>query len=56
VLADPSLINHDNYGEGWLFEIRGAGEQLLSPRQYIRRLDAVWEATQRTIKGQLDRH
>jgi glycine cleavage system H protein len=54
VLADPSLINTDNYGKGWLFEIRGSDPQLLSPEQYIQHLDAVWEVTQRMLKTQLD--
>ena len=54
LLSDPSTINVDKYGEGWLFEIRGSGQQLLSPERYIEHLDAVWEVTQRTIKGQLN--
>jgi glycine cleavage system H protein len=54
LLSDPSTINVDKYGEGWLFEIQGSGQQLLSPEGYIEHLDAVWEVTQRTIKGQLN--
>ena len=54
LLADPSAINVDKYGEGWLFEIRGGSQSLLSPSQYIDHLVAVWEVTQRTIKGQLN--
>lgn len=53
LLADPSTINVDKYGGGWLFEVAGAGDSLLSPQQYIEHLSAVWEVTQRTIKGQL---
>lgn len=54
LMADPSAINVDKYGEGWLFEIRGDGGSLLSPEEYLEHLEAVWEVTQRTIKGQLN--
>lgn len=54
LLADPSTINVDKYNRGWLFEIDGAGESLLSPTDYITHLESVWEVTQRTIKGQLN--
>ena len=42
------------YGAGWLFEIAGDGGELLSPEEYVQHLAAVWEVTQRTIKGQLN--
>lgn len=54
LLSDPSAINVDKYGQGWLFEIDGTGDELLAPEQYIEHLDSVWEVTQRTIKGQLN--
>lgn len=54
LLADPTAINVDKYDAGWLFEIEGGGENLLSPEQYIEHLTAVWDVTQRTIKGQLN--
>jgi glycine cleavage system H protein len=54
LLADPSAINVDKYGDGWLFEMEGRGDSLISPHDYIAHLDAVWEVTQRTIKGQLN--
>jgi glycine cleavage system H protein len=54
LLRDPSAINVDKYGEGWLFEMDGNGSVLLSPEEYIQHLEAVWEVTQRTIKGQLN--
>ena len=53
LLSDPSHINVDKYGGGWLFDIDGAGD-LLAPEQYIEHLASVWEVTQRTIKGQLN--
>ncbi len=52
LLSDPSAINVDKYGGGWLFDLEGPGEELLSPEQYIEHLTVVWEVTQRTIKGQ----
>jgi len=54
LLKDPSAINVDKYSEGWLFEIEGDGAQLLSPEEYLEHLEAVWEVTQRTIKGQMN--
>jgi glycine cleavage system H protein len=55
LLSDPSTINVDKYGGGWLFEIApDAADALLSPQQYIEHLAGVWEVTQRTIKGQLN--
>lgn len=54
LLSDPSIINADKYDAGWLFEIRGNGQPLLAPNEYIEHLEAVWEVAQRTIKGQLN--
>jgi len=55
LLKDPSAINVDKYGEGWLFELTGKSDSLLSPEAYRQHLEAVWEVTQRTIKGQMNR-
>jgi glycine cleavage system H protein len=54
LLSDPSGINIDMYGEGWLFEIQASPEELLSVDQYLDHLTSVWEITQKTIKGQLN--
>lgn len=57
LLSDPSAINVDKYESGWLFEIKpaeAANLPLLSPQQYLEHLAAVWEVTQRTIKGQMN--
>jgi glycine cleavage system H protein len=54
LMADPSAINVDKYGRGWLFEMDATGQGLLSPHEYLDHLGAVWEITQRTIKGQLN--
>lgn len=38
---DPSVINTDPYGEGWLFTVEVTGEgELLSPEEYAERFDA----------------
>lgn len=54
LLKDPSLINVDKYGRGWLFEIEGEGLELLQPDAYLEYLATVWETTQRLIKGQMN--
>jgi len=57
LMADPSQINVDTYGEGWLFELTESSENeepLLSASQYLKHLEKVWLVTQRTIKGQMN--
>ena len=54
LLADPSHINVDAYGEGWLFEIAGDGAPLLTPAQYLEHLAEAWKVAERTIKGQFN--
>ena len=54
LLSDPSIINADKYDAGWLFEIRGSSQSLLTPDEYIQHLETVWKVAQRTIKGQLN--
>lgn len=53
LLDDPTAINTDNYGSGWLFTLRTEGE-MLTPREYVEHLDAGWEEAQRHLKGQLN--
>jgi glycine cleavage system H protein len=54
LLSDPSGINVDPYGEGWLFALEGSGETLLSPDEYLVHLAASWAIAERTIKGQIN--
>lgn len=54
LLKDPSAINVDKYGSGWLFEMEGSGAELMDPDKYLEHLEAVWVVTQRTIKGQMN--
>ena len=53
ILNDPSAINADCYGDGWLFRM-ATDSDLLNADQYIVHLESGWEKTQRTIKGQMN--
>jgi glycine cleavage system H protein len=57
LLNDPSGINSDGYGEGWLFEMEPANsateQNILSMQQYHEFLETNWEVTQRIIKKQV---
>src|SRR5262245_28598913 len=47
LLEDPSGINVDGYGAGWLFEMTELPDgELMSVDQYYQFLDANWEKTQ----------
>src|SRR5437763_367423 len=54
LLKDPSGINVDCYGPGWLFEMSGAADGLMDAQAYSNFLAATWESTQRLIKGQIN--
>lgn len=54
LLRDPSTINVAPYGAGWLFEIEGAGGELLAPGEYAAFLETAWKVAERTIKGQIN--
>lgn len=51
LMNDPSLINTDNYGTGWLYRMDTAAP-LLDAQAYLAHLDANWDATQKSLKGQ----
>ena len=53
LLKDPSPINVDNYGAGWLFEMEGDAAGTLSAGEYHQFLEAGWENTQRLLKGHM---
>ena len=55
LLKDPSAINVDNYGRGWLFEMAGDAKDLMSAEQYRAFLASEWERAQRVIKGQINK-
>ena len=52
LLEDPTPINLDKYGDGWIFELECSGDELLNAEQYLEHLESAWEVAQRTIKGQ----
>jgi glycine cleavage system H protein len=54
LLDDPSGINVDGYGSGWLFDMDSAGDVLLSAQEYHQFLAENWENTQRMIKGKIN--
>jgi glycine cleavage system H protein len=54
LLNDPSGINVDGYGAGWLFEMEAAGKELLGVDDYYKHLADNWENTQRLIKGKIN--
>jgi glycine cleavage system H protein len=54
LLNDPSGINVDGYGDGWLFEMAGAGDNLMTVDEYHQFLADNWEKTQRLIKGKIN--
>jgi glycine cleavage system H protein len=53
LLKDPSGINVENYGGGWLFEMVGDLAGTLDVREYYNFLDANWEKTQNMLKGHM---
>jgi glycine cleavage system H protein len=54
LLSDPSGINVDAYGQGWLFAVEGDGAGLLTPDEYVTHLQSAWAVAERTIKGQMN--
>jgi glycine cleavage system H protein len=54
LLDDPSAINVDKYGAGWLFEMTGDAANTMSVAEYHQYLVANWEKTQRLIKGKIN--
>jgi glycine cleavage system H protein len=53
LLEDPSAINVDGYGNGWLFEMNADTAETLSVEEYHQFLDAGWEKTQNMLKGHM---
>lgn len=54
LLNDPTPINLDSYGAGWLFEMEGDSSTTLSVTEYHQFLAENWEKTQRLIKGKIN--
>jgi glycine cleavage system H protein len=53
LLKDPSGINVDGYGKGWLFDLHGDLAPTLDVQGYYDFLAAGWDTTQRILKGQM---
>ena len=53
LLNDPSAINVDMYGKGWLFDLAGTDAETMSVQDYHNFLDAGWEKTQNMLKGHM---
>ncbi len=51
LLQDPSPINTDTHGAGWLFEMEGDAGTTMTVEEYYQFLEAGWENTQRLLKG-----
>lgn len=54
LLKDPSAINVDKYGAGWLFEMEGDASVTKDVAEYHAFLTSNWEKTQALIKGKLN--
>lgn len=54
LLADPTPINLDCYGAGWLFEMEGDAAGTFDAAGYHEFLTATWDVTQRLIKGKIN--
>jgi glycine cleavage system H protein len=54
LLNDPTPINLDPYGAGWLFEMTGTPVGAMMAAEYHDFLAANWEHTQRLIKGKIN--
>jgi glycine cleavage system H protein len=53
VLKDPSAINVDTYGIGWLFDMDASDADTMAVGEYHSFLDANWERTQNLLKGHM---
>jgi glycine cleavage system H protein len=54
LLNDPSAVNADGYGAGWLFDVAGPAGGTLTAAEYYDFLTAAWATAQKLIKGQLN--
>lgn len=54
LLNDPSAINTDTHGAGWLFDLEGDAGSLMSAKEYSDYLITAWEWAQKSLKGQVN--
>ncbi len=53
LLDDPSTMNTDCYGLGWLYHFETEAG-FMTPEEYVAFLGTKWDETQRMIKGQIN--
>ena len=53
LLEDPTPINTDGYGAGWLYTLQTEA-RAMTAAEYVEFLGTKWDETQRMIKGQLN--
>jgi len=51
---DPSAINTDGYGAGWLFDLDAPETGYMNAEQYLKFLSDNWEKTQAMLKGKMN--
>lgn len=54
LLNDPSAINTDGYGDGWLFAMAADPVGTFSPEEYYQYLESAWATAQRILKNQVN--
>jgi glycine cleavage system H protein len=54
LLNDPSAINADGYGDGWLFEMAGDFSTTMTAAEYYQYLESAWATAQRILKNQVN--
>ena len=54
LLNDPSAINADGYGDGWLFEMTADPTGTMSAQEYYQYLEGAWATAQRILKNQVN--
>jgi glycine cleavage system H protein len=53
LLKDPSAINADNYGAGWLFEMEADAAETMAVNDYLVHLAGEWKKAEKYLKGQV---
>ena len=54
LLNDPSAINADGYGDGWLFAMTADATGTMSAEEYFQYLESAWATAQRILKNQVN--
>ncbi|MBL8865753.1 MAG: glycine cleavage system protein H [Planctomycetia bacterium] len=54
LLSDPSAINADGYGDGWLFTMTAEPTGTMTADEYYHYLESAWATAQRILKNQVN--